>query len=67
MYTWEVAYYGRGVYRYKDVKAHDSAQAIKRARVKNIITLRICTNKKWLAYQNPSAYTYRDPKIYGNY
>jgi len=60
MKTWEVAYYNRGCYRYKDVNAESAEQAIKRSRVKNIITLRIVTKNKALADSNPSSYTYRE-------
>ena len=62
MATYEICYYARGEYCYKDVVADSVEKAIKKARVKNIITLRIVTASKALAYANPSSYTYREAK-----
>lgn len=39
MKIWRVDYYGKGAYRRKYVKAENSAKAIKKARLKNIVDL----------------------------
>lgn len=58
MKKWYIAYYSRNTYKHKYVSADTVDQAIKRARVKDIIDVKEITTSKALAYAQPSAYIY---------
>lgn len=58
MKKWYIAYFSRNSYRSKCIDADTSEQAIKRAKVKNIIDLKEITQSQALAQSNPSAYIY---------
>ena len=58
MKKWYIAYFSRGAYRSKYIDDDTPDQAIRHARVKNIIDMKEITKSKALAMSNPSAYIY---------